>query len=166
MPYTGLNARRSARDLLKADLLRAETGEFGLSDAEKAQYAQAQQEAASQQAGVLAQDAQRQAMARGPFAGQQQAAARQIANQAAEIGAGARAEVEGLSAKIAEARRRQLEARLAEERDRRRRTTGDVLTVAGSTAAGAGAGAAAGGIGAIPGAILGFGTGLAGVLAR
>lgn len=112
-----LNAGRKIRDILKRDTLAAMEGRLGLSEQEREQGAMAGADAAARQASAQQSEVQRASLAGGaaPFAGEAAKLQRDIAKQATEGAAIARAAQDQISAQIAAARKEALMAQLREQ---------------------------------------------------
>jgi hypothetical protein len=116
----GVRSVKRSNDLLMGDLKRMQSGDLGLSSAEKQQQISSQTDTAGRAVGAN-QMALGQLAAANPFAaGQLQSAARAGNQQAAQAGAQAAQSVDTLSAQMAQQEAGQIRDRLEAQRERRR----------------------------------------------
>lgn len=121
--FGGVRSVKRSNDLLMSDLKKMQSGDLGMSQAEKQQAISNQTEAAGRNIG--AQQMQLgQLAAANPFAAAQlQTAARQGSGQIAQQGAAAAAGVDQLSSQMAQQEAERIRAQLEAQRERARENT-------------------------------------------
>jgi hypothetical protein len=121
--FGGVKSVQRSNELLLGDLKKMQSGDLGLSDAEKQQQISNQTDTAGRAVGAN-QMALGQLAAANPFAaGQLQSAARQGSQQVAQAGAQAAQNVDQLSAQMAQQQAEQIRQQLEQQRERRRENT-------------------------------------------
>lgn len=119
--FGGVSARNRANELLLSDLQKMQSGNLGLTNAQKRQMVSNAQTSAGQQIQAQQADLARQAMAAGPaWSGQYAAAQQNLGQQAANAGAQAAVSADQLSAQLAAQQEAYIRSQLDAQKERQR----------------------------------------------